>query len=185
MPTFKEQVYYHPKQLHPHIYTTFARRQSNTDHTLVWFTLVPSVYSQFHLFAIYRHIHMFQITVKQFTKFQLLSQHCVNSHSLVKPSLLCRNSTIPCTNCPFSGFSIYYYSHTTFIRRFFCKEMRRFYLFKIYFLCTWLYKSILLTLNLHCKAQLFILKLLWFLLWLNQTLVTDFFTINRCCDRWK
>lgn len=60
-------------------------------------------------------------------EFQLLSQPCVNDHSLVKPSLLCRNSTIPCTNCSFPGFSIYHYSHTTFIRRFFCKQMKRFY----------------------------------------------------------
>lgn len=137
------------------------------------------------LLAIYRGIQMFQITVKRFMKFKLLSQHCVNNHSLVKPSLLCRNSTIPCTNCSFPGFGIYHYSHTTFIRSFFCKQMRRFYFLKIFIIKCTENKSILLTLNLHWKTQLFILKLLWFLLWLNQTLATDFLAINRCCDRSK
>jgi len=70
---------------------------------------------------------MFQITEKSSVEFQLLSQPCVDDHSLVKPSLLCRNSTIPCTNCSFPGFSIYHYSHTAFIRRFFCKQTKRFY----------------------------------------------------------
>lgn len=70
------------------------------------------------------NLYIFQNAEKISTELQLLSQPCVNDHSLVKPSLLRRNSSISCTNCSFSGFSIYHYSHTAFIRRFFCKQMK-------------------------------------------------------------
>lgn len=149
--------------------TAFEKRQSNTDHPMVWFTLVQSGYSQFNLLAIYTDLYMLQITQKSCTEFRLLSQSCVNEHSLVKPSLLCRNSTIPCTNCSFPGFSIYHYSHTTFIGRFFCKETKRFY--NIFVFSMYLIVKRYSQFALESTTVYF--KLLWFLLKLDQFLVTN------------
>lgn len=142
---------------------------------MVWFTLVKSVYSQFNLLVIYIDLYMFQITQKSSTEFQLLSQPCVNEHSLVKPSLLCRNSTIPCTNCSFPGFSIYHYSHTTFIGRFFCKQTKRFYnifVFSMYFIVKRYSQFALESTTVYSKW-------LWSLFKLDQFLATNFSYLPR------